>query len=152
MMRYKYRSIDWKLILAVVVVVIIVLALMLSRSALVEFTGPKSLTMDSEVNETQVFNATIRCQPGSKAYQNYSWTADGRDIFRIREISKNFQGRYSRFPLESGESRRLKFEVTLIREDPPEGRYFIDFHLEAEVEGQVKRISNKYRLWIELVT
>jgi hypothetical protein len=149
-MRYRYRSIDWKLILAVIIVVAIVIALILTRSALVEISGPKELDMKIVVNETRLLNATIQSQPGAKSYSNYSWHADTRDIFTVEETSGNFDGHQARFPLESGETRKLSFRVTLVRENPPEGRYFIDFYLESEVEGEMKRISNRYRLWIEL--
>ena len=150
MMRYRYNTLDWKLIVAVIVIIAIVLILMVNQSSLVDFSGPKELTMPIEANETIVFNATIKSQPGADSYGNYSWQADGRNIFRVEEISKNFNGTKARFPLESGETRRLRFRVTLIGEDPPEGRYFIDFSLEAPVKERVRRISNTYRLWIEL--
>jgi hypothetical protein len=150
MMRYRYNTLDWKLVAAVIVIIAIVLVLMVNQSSLVEFSGPKELTMPIEPNGTLVFNATIKSQAGANSYPNYSWLADGRNIFRIEEISKNFNGSQARFPLESGETRRLRFRVTLIGDDPPEGRYFIDFSLEAPVKGRVRRISNTYRLWIEL--
>jgi len=150
MMRYRYHTMDWKLIISIIVVVVVVLALMWNRSSLIEFSGPKEITMLIRPNESRVFNATIKSFPGAASYSNYSWHADGRNIFRIEEISENFRGNVSRFPLESGEVRRLRFNITLVRESPPEGRYFIDFYLDASVKGRLKRISNTYRLWVEL--
>ena len=150
MMRYRYSTLDWKLIVAVIVIIAIVLIMMVNQSSLVEFSGPRELIMAIEPNSTQLFNATIKSQPGATSYENYSWLADGRNIFVIEEISKNFNGTQSRFPLESGETRRLRFRITLVGEDPPEGRYFIDFSLEAPVKGHLRRISNTYRLWVEL--
>jgi hypothetical protein len=150
MMRYRYRTFDWKLILAVILVVAIVVALMINRSAFVRLAGPKELTVVIDTNQSVTFNATITSQAGAAAYANYSWSADGRGIFEVKELSDNFDGRYSRFPLESGETRKLRFQLILVGEEPPEGRYFVDFHLESIVNGKIKRISNVYRLWVEL--
>ena len=149
MMRYRYGGLDWKLLVAVVVVVVIVFALMVNRSSLVEFSGPRELQMVIRPNETITFNATIKSQAGAKPYTNYSWEADGREIFTVEEISKNFNGTKARFPLESGETRKLQFRLTLVGQEPPEGRYFIDFSLKTPSNGE-KKISNTYRLWIEL--
>jgi hypothetical protein len=150
MMRYRYSSFDWKLIVAFVVIVAIVLAIMLNRSSLVEFSGPKELKMNISANQTLVFNATIKSQPGAKPYTEYSWEADGRGIFTVEEISKNFNGTEARFPLESGETRRLRYRLTLVGEEPPEGRYFINFALRAPANGHTRRISNTYKLWVIL--
>ncbi len=150
MMRYRYSTLDWKLIVAVIVIVAIVLILMWNRTSLVEFSGPKELTMVIRPNETILFNATIKSQPGASSYKNYSWEADGKNIFVVEEISHNFNGTNSRFPLDSGETRRLRFKLTLVADDPSGGRYFINFLLKAPVNGQVKRISRTYRLWIDL--
>ncbi len=150
MMRYRYHTFDWKLIVGIVVVIAVVLLLLLNRTTEIRLSGPSQVAIKIKAQEQLVFNATIRSQPGSRSYSNYSWHADGRGIFEIEELSENFVGRYSRFPLESGETRKLRFRVTLIGENPPEGRYFIDFHLEAEEKGKAARISNVYRLWVEL--
>ena len=150
MMRYRYNTLDWKLIIAVIVIVAIVLVMMVNQSSLIEFSGPKEISMDILPNETVIFNATIKSQPGATPYSNYTWEADGRNIFVVEEISKNFDGYQSRFPLESGETRKLKFRLTLVGEDPPEGRYFIDFSLRGPVKGRTRRISNTYRLWVVL--
>jgi hypothetical protein len=150
MMRYRYNTLDWKLIIAVVVIVAIVIVLMVNRSSLIEFEGPKELTMVIKPNETVTFNSTIKSQPGANPYSNYTWEADGRNIFVVEEISKNFNGTQSRFPLESGETRKLRFRLTLVGEEPPEGRYFIDFTLRGPMNGRVRRISNTYRLWVVL--
>jgi hypothetical protein len=152
MMRYRYNALDWKLIIAVIVIVAIVLVLMVNRSSLVEFAGPKEISMNITPNATLTFNATIKSQPGASPYSNYSWEADGRNIFVVEETSKNFDGTQSRFPLESGETRKLKFRLTLIGSDPPEGRYFIDFALKGTVSGRTRRISNTYRLWVVMVS
>ncbi len=151
MMRYRYHSLDWRLIIGLIVVVAVVLLLLFARSAMVEIYGPKEISMTIKPNQTMLFNATIKSQPGARSYSNYSWYADGRNIFRIEEVSNNFRGRFSRFPLEAGETRILQFKITLIADNPPEGRYFVDFYLEAPSRGGMRQISNRYRLWIELV-
>lgn len=150
MMRYRYNIWDWKLILGVIVVVAVVLALMLNRTALIELSGPKELTMVIKPNESRTFNATIKSQPVASSYTNYSWHYNGGETFHVEEISDNFDGKYSRVPLRSGEMRKLQFEITLTGKNLPEGKYYIDFCLEALVDGKTKRISNTYRLWVEL--
>ncbi len=151
MMRYRYHSLDWRLITGLIVVIVVVLLLLFARSSMVEIHGPKEVKMPIKANESILFNATIKSQPGARSYSNYSWYGDGRNIFRIEEVSNNFQGRFSRFPLDPGETRILQFKITLIAENPPEGRYHVDFHLEAPSGGKMRQISNTYRLWIELV-
>ena len=152
MMRYRYRAAYWKLIFAVIVIVAIVLALMVSRPSMVELSGPKEITMVIRPNEVISFNATIRSPAGTSSYRNYTWYADGSDIFKVEETSDNFVGDASRFPLDGGETRELTFQVTLVAQDPPEGRYFLKFNLNAESNGKTKRISNIYRLWVDLRT
>ncbi len=150
MMRYRYQSAYWKLVFAVIVIVAMVLALMVSRPSLVELSGPKEITMTIRPNETVSLNATIRSPAGASSYTNYSWYADGRGIFKIEETSDNFVNNVSRFPLDGGETRRLTFVLTLVAQNPPEGRYFVKFQLNGQSRGRIQRISNVYRLWVDL--